>query len=65
MADQALNDVTQQELLGAFEAVEHSPQLEGHHARYLEMADTLAKRFGVAKTVPAAAHAHACCGHHK
>jgi hemerythrin-like domain-containing protein len=58
MADRAFTAADQQQLLEAFERVEHEHIGEGVHERYLLVADELAKRYGV---VPAK-HTPASCG---
>ncbi len=52
MADQALSEEDQRELLKSFEEVEHSDLPEGIHETYLDLADSLAKQFEVPSTEP-------------
>ena len=60
MADQALSADEQAALLSAFDRVETHEMGEGTHQRYLDLANELAGRYGVA-----AVEAHGgCCGHH-
>jgi hemerythrin-like domain-containing protein len=54
MANQALTDEDQQELLNAFEQVEAEKAGAGVHEKYLSIANELAERFGV----PGAATTH-------
>ncbi len=56
MADQALNEQDQQQLLDAFAHVEHDDLGPETHQKYIEIAAELAKRFGVA------CQASTCCG---
>ncbi len=62
MANQALTEQDQENLLGAFARVEAEEMGAGTHARYIEIANRLAERFGVAQAA-AVGHGHACCGH--
>ncbi|MFW5692743.1 MAG: hemerythrin domain-containing protein [Thermoguttaceae bacterium] len=63
MADQAFTEADQQHLLEAFDKVEHEHIGAGVHERYLELANTLARRLGVPlATQPAEGHP-SCCGH--
>jgi hemerythrin-like domain-containing protein len=51
MADQSLTEDDQQRLLAAFQQVEHADMGPGTHERFLDIADELADRFGVARAV--------------
>ncbi len=51
MANQALNEDEQQRLLEAFQHAEQEHMGLGTHEKYLRVADDLASRFGVARTV--------------
>ena len=62
MADQALTEDDQQRLLEAFEHVEHEHMGLGTHEKYLLLADELANRFGVTRTVGISSRACGC--HH-
>jgi hemerythrin-like domain-containing protein len=61
MADNALTGTDQQSLLSAFENVEDQQAHAETHAKYLRLADALAKRFGVPRCVPASTST--CCHH--
>ncbi len=63
MADQAFTDADQQRLLDAFDKVEHEHIGAGVHERYLELANTLARRLGVPLAAQPADGAPSCCGH--
>jgi hemerythrin-like domain-containing protein len=49
MAAHLLNDAGQEQLLAAFEAVEHEDLGAGAHEKFLGIADALARHFGVAQ----------------
>ena len=51
MANQALTEDDQQRLLAAFENVEHEHMGLGTHEKFLRLADELADRLGVTRTV--------------
>jgi hemerythrin-like domain-containing protein len=63
MADATLSPAEQQEMVEAFETVEHEDVAPGDHEKFLRMANDLAKRFGMSSTV--AAFAGASCCHHE
>jgi len=63
MADQALDEAAQQELLRMFERVEHEDIGAGVHERYLALADELAERYGVARKAVASCGGCGCGGH--
>jgi hemerythrin-like domain-containing protein len=61
MANQAFTEADQRQLLDAFATVESEHLGVGTHEKYLQVANELADRYGVAK---ASAAGHACaCGH--
>lgn len=62
MADQALSEQNQQQLLDAFAKVEHDDLGPGTHEKYLQVAKQLAERYGV-RCHASESSAH-CCGHH-
>jgi len=63
MADQILSPEAQAELATAFESFEHEDMGPGTHERLLEVADRLARTYGVTPA-EAAAKAHVCsCSH--
>jgi hemerythrin-like domain-containing protein len=65
MADQALSETDQKNLLTAFENVERNEMGAGTHEKYLGIANRLADRYGVPRaTESATEHSHNCCGHH-
>jgi hemerythrin-like domain-containing protein len=65
MADQALGDADQTELLRLFDRVERNDIGAGVHERYLELADALAARYGVRRNrVTGQADGCGCSGHH-
>jgi hemerythrin-like domain-containing protein len=64
MADQALGEADQLQLLEAFVHVEHDDMGPGTHEKYLAIATELAERFGIECRVPSAASGDSCCGHH-
>ncbi len=63
MADQAFTEADQQQLLDAFDKVEHEHIGAGVHERYLELANTLARRLGVPLAAQPAEGHPSCCGH--
>lgn len=63
MADQAFSEADQQQLLDAFDKVEHEHIGDGVHERYLELANTLARRLGVPLAAQPAEGRRSCCGH--
>jgi hemerythrin-like domain-containing protein len=63
MADQAFTADDQAKLLAAFEKVEHEEMGAGTHEKFLQIANDLADRYGVARAAEGGAHQH-CCGHH-
>jgi hemerythrin-like domain-containing protein len=64
MANRAFSEADQRELLEAFAQVEREHLGVGTHEKYLQMADDLADRYGVAKAAPASGPGHTCaCGH--
>jgi len=64
MADQAFSEQDQQDLLATFQKVESDEIGTGTHAKYLQIADQLADRFGVERApVAETTHEMGCCGH--
>jgi hemerythrin-like domain-containing protein len=64
MADQHLRPADIDELDRQFAAVERNEIGPGVHERYVRLAETLARRFGVGMDgVPATAHTCGCAGH--
>jgi hemerythrin-like domain-containing protein len=61
MADEAFTGADQEALLSAFENVEDQQAHAETHAKYLRVADTLAKRFGVPRSI--AVTTSPCCHH--
>lgn len=62
MADQAFTEKDQETLLAKFHKVEAEEMGEGTHERYLQIANALADRYGIARSV---SHESCCaCGHH-
>jgi hemerythrin-like domain-containing protein len=61
MADQAFSPADQEELLRRFEHVELEDMGSGTHEKFLQLANTLAARYGVAR---AAQSAGCACSHH-
>lgn len=64
MADQAFSDADQQALLAQFEKVEHEEMGEGTHEKYLDIANRLAERYGVAKAAASGISGCGCHHHH-
>lgn len=64
MADNTLSASEQEQLLEQFEKVEAEDMGAGTHEKYLEIANALADRYGVAKVVEANGHGACTCGHH-
>lgn len=62
MADRSLSGEEHAELMRAFEQVERHDIGEGVHEGFLEIANALADRYGVAKTVEATSGAGLSCG---
>ena len=62
MADQALTEDDQRRLLDAFQHVEHEHMGLGTHEKYSLLADELANRFGVTRTVGMSSRVCVC--HH-
>lgn len=60
MADQALSEQEQAELMESFARVEHDDLGPETHGKYLEIATQLAKRFGVKTCASTSSN---CCGH--
>jgi hemerythrin-like domain-containing protein len=70
LANEAFTEIDQQQLLDAFTQVESEVESEemghGTHEKYLQIADRLADRYGVAKAHSASPPCGGCgCGHHK
>jgi hemerythrin-like domain-containing protein len=63
LADRAFSDDDQQALLAAFDKVEVHDMGEGTHEKYLDIARSLAKRYGVPSE--AIEKAGCTCNHHK
>lgn len=64
MANQAFTEADQRQLRDAFALVESERMGVGTHEKYLQLADDLADRYGVAKGTFASASGHACaCGY--
>lgn len=64
MANQALSDAEQQQLLDAFARVESEHMGHGTHQRFVGVADALADRYGVPKAAHGGSPGHACgCSH--
>jgi hemerythrin-like domain-containing protein len=64
MANQALSDADQHDLLATFEKVEAEEMGAGTHETYVRIADALAEQYGVPRTATAAlAHQGCGCGH--
>ncbi|MFA6563663.1 MAG: hemerythrin domain-containing protein [Verrucomicrobiia bacterium] len=64
MADQALTDEDQAELLAKFEKVEAEEMGHGTHEKFLAIAGALAEKYGVTqKAAACAGHGVACCHH--
>ena len=61
MANQALTEAEQEQLLAAFATVESDHIGEGVHEKYLQIAETLATRFDVPVARPSSCRT--CCGH--
>jgi len=64
MANQALSEVDQDQLARSFSKVEHEDMGPGTHEKYLQLANQLADRFGVAKATFASGGSCGSCGHH-
>jgi hemerythrin-like domain-containing protein len=63
MADRILSNDDQRLLIGAFDDVEHAPEMVGRHEHYLELANELAKQFGVRQAATKMVNFAGCCGH--
>ncbi|MGA2065058.1 MAG: hypothetical protein ABSG86_08815 [Thermoguttaceae bacterium] len=66
MANQALSQQDQEELLRAFQRVEAEEMGRGTHDTFLGIADRLAERYGVPRAsaaAPACGHGSRPCGH--
>lgn len=63
MANQALNEQEQAEVMASFVRVEHDDLGPGTHDKYLDVASQLARRFGVEDHVSLASKRGSCCGH--
>ena len=64
MANQALTQQEQTQLMDSFNHVEHHDMGPGTHEKYLEIAAQLAKKFGVTCRVSDTSPGAHCCGHH-
>jgi hemerythrin-like domain-containing protein len=64
MADQAFSPADQEQLLAAFDKVEHEHMGAGTHEKFLKLADDLAARYNVPRSGTSAVAGHHCCGHH-
>lgn len=65
MADQVLSDQDNAEILSRFDHLEEADMGSGTHAKFLQIADRLAERYGVAKLRPSdKLHASCGCSHH-
>lgn len=64
MADQVFSAVDQDELSLSFSKVEHDELGIGTHEKYLNLANQLADRFGVARATSSTGKAGGCSGHH-
>lgn len=66
LANEAFTETDQQQLLDAFTRVESEEMGHGTHEKFLQIADRLADRYGVATAHPASPPCRGCgCGHHK
>jgi hemerythrin-like domain-containing protein len=63
MAEQALSEEDQRDLLESFGEVESDDMGPGTHEKYLRIADELAERWGVPRAQGEAGHACVACGH--
>jgi len=63
MADQALNEQEQSQLMSSFEQVEHDDMGTGTHQKYLDIATQLADRFGVPSVETETSGCGSCCHH--
>ena len=64
MANQAFSEVDQDQLARSFSKVEHEEIGPGIHEKYMQLADQLADRFGVAKATSQSGNSCGGCGHH-
>ncbi len=63
MANKALTEQDQQQLLDSFQHIEHDDLGPGTHEKYLCIAKQLAERYGVVSTASALSSGGSCCGH--
>ena len=63
MANKALNEQDQKQLLDSFQHIEHADLGPGTHEKYLSIAKQLAERYGIAGTDNALFSGNSCCGH--
>jgi hemerythrin-like domain-containing protein len=63
MASQVLSEVDQEKLARSFSKVEHEDLGPGTHEKYLKLANQLADRFGVARSMPSSDGSCVSCGH--
>lgn len=63
MADKALDESEQSQLIEAFDHAEHDMGT-GTHEKYLEVAANLAKKYGIQTQATDAVTGSGCCGHH-
>lgn len=63
MANQVFSESDQDELANAFEEVENAEEHAGIHAKYLQLADELAERYGVPHGQATGLSAACSCGH--
>ena len=59
MADQALDEADQQQLMAVCDRIESEDKAAGTEKKYRDLADTLAERYGVTKTQQASTSDHA------
>lgn len=64
LADRIMSEDDERSLMAAYEKVEHHHMGEGTHERYVELAATLAKKFGVDASALHDTHAGGGCGRH-
>jgi len=63
MADQALSDQEQTQLMESFDRIEHDDLGPETHGKYLDIATQLAERFDVPSSVSASSSCGNCCSH--
>ena len=63
-AERMLSEADRHALLHSFDRVEKTDVGDGLHEKYLELADELADRFGVAHAATASVCGHGCCHGH-